>query len=77
MILRHDKSDWRKSEIVKGFLLFFAIGAAWASLTFQVHGLTKYMEVLDSRVDHLEQFLTKESHGQFARQDNLPKGDPQ
>jgi len=62
-------NDWRKSEIIKGVLLFFAIGVAWATLTLQVRSVSKAIENLDYRLDHLEQYITKETHGDFMRLD--------
>lgn len=69
-------SKWTTKEVVKVVGWALAVGGMWASLTFQVHGLTTYVVALDKRLSHVEQFMTSNSKGKFMRQDDPPLADP-
>lgn len=69
---RVPSNDWRRSELVKGAILFFSIGMAWGTIMLSVHSVHADILSLESRTAQMEKYLISQSKGNFVPA--LPNG---
>jgi hypothetical protein len=64
-----NRFDWRLSELIKGAVLIFSVGVAWALMTMQLRTIATDIAEMNNRIAHIEQYIVKESKGDFVPQE--------
>jgi hypothetical protein len=63
---KNETGPWNRSEIIKGIITIFFIGAAWGSLMFNQRAIHSDIRQIESRTAAIEKYMIVKTKGDFV-----------